>query len=1710
MPLREALLTVACLCVALASQTQEPFCPRTVLNAANRHTPVQVGLSGYSFHEVFGASAADMASRGLQCSEVCDGLALADSMRCSGPHACGRRTCLMGDGERVPRACPAEAVTGAESAEELAAKVGEECVECEKCEGRGCARECSQLLCYDGQVYDWTTRQCHACTDLRNPELCAASNGFAQRRVSGDVPQVRFDGCVPRGESTLLDVRYGSCQECPFQTCAHDQFPDHGCVCSPCMRAGASHGFYFDENGALAVTYCQAMACEPGRVGVHPDGVTCKRVCAPRVCGAGERLVPCRHPIDTLCVANWPPLLRTKSMWSNASYTYAQLARVLETNLLESSVASGFASFENALVDTLESLPDNHIQCVYNARNVFEDMHPGGVSVHFTGMEGKTCRERETYASSRRPLLPLQNVAALGHGTPITQRVRRVHADTPARAALWSFNGVSHDADVPDTAPAPRREGAAANEVYLIVDTLGESGRVRVPVIDDRGLRHWPFGWRVQFWALDVDPDPDSAASAALDIVAQVVAGIEVESMLPDSTLDLLAPGAWTERGDEVLSGVYEAQPAGCASVYVSVEPASATRIAECEQQDYSSYYNPCSTYSPLWRAARLFSLSVNASSTLELVSFLPPDTTSVHFIRNSNLGLVVRPSELMLLKENSDQTQGLHLELQPWRSAVAGLRYTHGVVVNDAIVIDGGYRDLILYNMLSSDGNSTWKAFYVNPDLSLISLQIVVEHPAWTQNIIAMASHHFELVIAVPSFAQENSNCTSLNCVQLYVCSLFGDVSGKQLIVHDTRSSQDSAFMESMSTDLKVSAMDVTVIRSNADHHSEYWEITTVFVYMQEENGYEYVYARVCPFKGRPGKRSDVCLRTADGQLASRRLVQKKSSVPVTQLSVAWVGAHHSLADAVVSAAGRRYVVRVYKTHFELRERFYGPPAGKYTTVLFDDTFIIRSDYPGAMLVLQPDPQQPGGDLRLSLLVPPPWTRLQSPSPAQAVLKLGGADCKFSTRSGLRVDGNSISSIADVFRTQTAQLRSPSVLEFGDAHGNSRNAHGYSRNAHGHSRLEGNLLRIPDLTIHGVLMGYLETAQAAHLGDARLTLRNETVLIKATRNSGSFRFEAKVAGAVVDLRVLDAGALWWGEVSSAGIKIKNTTSGAVVSTQSYAAQELVVEMTLVGDASWTLERVDVELLTSVSRKTVSVSKEAWTLVAGSLPAGSDVPPRLDIIVNGSSAAIAIDDVSLQARVGPGSTVVIDAATVAKWEELGLAVQSTAGGAGWRRVHVMVLAAAGGPPAQAVQVRPVQSARSVFCGTGEACVLEVPASWLPLRVDGILLEVVPAPVQWECAPDEHHHNGRCEACGGVCAPGTYDDRCAALESDVTCAHACPNDLPDAAAVYLPGWFLRDGVCPWTCVSGYVRRFADERDGNGCVPCSHVDCEPGFEPGTCSGSTDTVCEPCDVSRFGDFWQNERFTAGCNTTCVDGTFRVQGVCMPCSTPAELLSGVVREEGVFYAFEACSANADTRAVACATVPNGRAVADAGAAGEACPFACDVGFRATSEVRLFIKATRVWQDCEALFLCACREYCFQEPRLRVREIQARCARTRPLPHGPATQTAAECSAPQCAARCRCAKPALCYRPLAASASGGTTPQKAPAGRREHSSGHLPCTCCVRSNMCVLCFESSFMSLTNSNFGSCRGRAPDARRCSASTGPRSRTPATWSTASAA
>jgi hypothetical protein len=151
------------------------------------------GFGFYNFTSVFRVSPNVL---GFRCSDVCDGTTAFDTVQCDGPYACNMATCaedVTELGNMIPvRACPV-IITKEDDDNTILLKRKEHCVPCKECcyenyltgsaqyndWGAGCVRECSQLLCTAGMVWDWTSRHCSTCEALSGHISCCEKSVFS-------------------------------------------------------------------------------------------------------------------------------------------------------------------------------------------------------------------------------------------------------------------------------------------------------------------------------------------------------------------------------------------------------------------------------------------------------------------------------------------------------------------------------------------------------------------------------------------------------------------------------------------------------------------------------------------------------------------------------------------------------------------------------------------------------------------------------------------------------------------------------------------------------------------------------------------------------------------------------------------------------------------------------------------------------------------------------------------------------------------------------------------------------------------------------------------------------------------------------------------------------------------------------------------------------------------------------------------------------------------------------------------------------------------------------------------------------------------------------------------------------------------------------------------------------------------------------------------
>lgn len=398
-------------CVKSEFLSYTPFCPTTFEQIDGTDVQVSVGLGGFSYNELFGVPNSSYVAD-FQCRTEC--LATdEDTSFCGGPFACGTRACSASfarDGEvdfRKPRGCPVTVDKAGDTDAATLWKIKQTCVDCSVCGqvtpaglgdlpfaadwGRGCAQECTRLVCEIGEIYDFTDSTCKRCEQLRSKRLCpdTVQDTLRTSDVSGNDVLLRRSGCQEKPGAFDYEERkfyqdtvaspnpeYGDCEECAGPAdCAADEY---AATCESCERC-IPHGLiemqrrtWSDVDGNDKVLFCQMPECSSGLTGVYGDG----RVCTDRCtllenvqCEDDERVVPCMLPHNVRCRKRWPahelPRVHRGVAASSA-------------DLLND--ASEFASFENALVEVQEEPKHRHV-CVWNAMDIRDSVaRPGGVS----------------------------------------------------------------------------------------------------------------------------------------------------------------------------------------------------------------------------------------------------------------------------------------------------------------------------------------------------------------------------------------------------------------------------------------------------------------------------------------------------------------------------------------------------------------------------------------------------------------------------------------------------------------------------------------------------------------------------------------------------------------------------------------------------------------------------------------------------------------------------------------------------------------------------------------------------------------------------------------------------------------------------------------------------------------------------------------------------------------------------------------------------------------------------------------------------------------------------------------------------------------------------------------------------------------------------------------------------------------------------------
>jgi hypothetical protein len=385
--------------------------------------------------------------------------------------------------------------------------------------GRGCARDCTQLSCEPGFIFDWTepvqSAKCKRCGELNSARLCPSSEQaiFESYDVSGRLPKIYMKQCLPKRQLPLrgYEIGYGTCVKCAdfADTCASQRDTYyHTCeaggtdivaTCKPCSFSNGrspTTSRYWDGE-AYQHLYCQQLPCAVSSglryTGIRTESLPhriCHATCKSIVCegDASQVTLPCVLPHQRRCKASVDMDVSVNDeQYRPVAHTFAH-SNILEPNTTEPHL---FASFENVLVDHDAPTLSLRAQCVWNADFITDNnMNPAGISSRFQSK----CRPWVRNPRNQYPLIPLQNTVTPNVADEYVFP-RRILLNTSATAFAYAQGSVA------------RPTGVFAGDVYLELDlTNTNNATLAVFIPDDRMIESatWVPRWRASVQAQQI------------------------------------------------------------------------------------------------------------------------------------------------------------------------------------------------------------------------------------------------------------------------------------------------------------------------------------------------------------------------------------------------------------------------------------------------------------------------------------------------------------------------------------------------------------------------------------------------------------------------------------------------------------------------------------------------------------------------------------------------------------------------------------------------------------------------------------------------------------------------------------------------------------------------------------------------------------------------------------------------------------------------------------------------------------------------------------------------------------------------------------------------------------------------------------------------------------------------------------------------------
>jgi hypothetical protein len=403
--------------------------------------------------------------------------------------------------------------------------------------GRGCAHECTILLCEVGEIWDWTQKQCVHCDELEDVRLCLSQEvNLKARDISGNRPKILVggDSCKEKPAPTQFasDFRasYGTCAECATRTCPDSLFhascrEDHCQAClshtAPDIHIPLHTQEFLDGSFQRKPVFCQFWGCEAGKTGVKNNGELCSGTCADNACSEFDIELDCVLPhLSNRCVPNIASSQHKRGMLSE-SFVLGLQTNILEPLGVDSHLMH--SSFENAIIVLSdEGSEDNLFQCVWNSIDIKDNFYDAaGISNTFfprtlaladqlSERGSKHCHERTPDSSITYASLPMQNVVSFDNYDR-----HRILLDNPARVMAWDrYSGRSDCVDCPENIDSSalkkppdvtnrRLTGAYLGDLFLAMHMKNsKTSSVLIPLPQTRmSAMSWVSRWQFSFWA---------------------------------------------------------------------------------------------------------------------------------------------------------------------------------------------------------------------------------------------------------------------------------------------------------------------------------------------------------------------------------------------------------------------------------------------------------------------------------------------------------------------------------------------------------------------------------------------------------------------------------------------------------------------------------------------------------------------------------------------------------------------------------------------------------------------------------------------------------------------------------------------------------------------------------------------------------------------------------------------------------------------------------------------------------------------------------------------------------------------------------------------------------------------------------------------------------------------------------------------------------